>query len=605
MAEELFELHVDKVSTDIDAYAVANKLSTVLRIEAHQLEKKLVKVKLLQGRSEVIKSGLTKDQAGRLQALLKGIGLLTTIKAEWGLLPLEKTAAKDEFKCPACGQQQETEEGKIRICSACGIVKDKYELAQKRKQLERENLRQQKLIDRSLGEKDFTSIEQRNEAFLKKKRNKLKPKTKADTSIVFTLLLAFSAISAGGYMYFASNQGKNENTQITKQDDKSQPISDSVAAVGTNTTAANEVVESKNTQITKQDDKSQQTPASSAVGANTTAAVQTTNGNDEVSDELGNPYSKLVKGSSLPPIAMEDAPKYVDKLLNKNKKNLPQVDKTALKNISTLYKEQDAAEDEKPDFQEIKKIANSVSDEKVRSKLVKQASWQEVDSGVKTFDDFSIESMVRKGEKTNSIESAYQTISLYLKDYRYKAASKVASQIKNNYLQAVALNKVMDSQFYFDLKGAKQQREQIRLLSERYGLTAMQKPLMLGILYQADRRLGDDEAAEITFEKLLLAVDDMMDKKEKIATLIQLAEDQREGFNFTGAEYFLGAAHQQLGKTRLSIADVDRFYGLLAQSYANTFEFGQANTLLTHINNTQEKDRIAQAVTVIEKKAAL
>ena len=594
MAEELFELHIDQVGTDIDAHTVANKLSLVLKVEAHQLEKKLVKVKLLHGRSEVIRSGLTKDQAGRLQALLKNIGLVTTVKAEWGLIPLEKTAAKDEFKCPACGQQQEAEEGKIRVCSACGIVKDKYEIAQKRKQLEKEHLRQQKRIERSPREKDFTSIEQRNEAFLNKKRAKLAPKAKVNAPMLLTLLLAFSAMSAGGYMYSVSHQGENDIAGVTE----------------------NGVAESESIHVTKQDDKSQQASVSNAMGENTTtagvggdsiqqSAVETTHGNDEISDELGNPYSKLVKGSSLPPIAMEDAPKYVDKLLNKNKKSLPQMDKAAMKNISTLYKEQDAAQDEKPDFQEIKKIASSVSDKGVRSKLIKQASWQEVDSGVKTFDDFSIESMVRRGEKTHSVESAYETISLYLKDYRYKAASKVASQIKNDYLQAVALNKVMDSQFYFDLKGAKQQRDKIRLLSERYGLTEMQKPLMLGILYQADRRLGDDIAAEITFKKLLLAVDDMMDKKEKIATLVQLAEDQREGFNFTGAEYFLDAAHQQLGKTRLSVADVDRFYGLLVQSYANIFEFGQANTLLTHIKNTQEKNRIAQVVMIIEKKAVL
>ncbi len=124
--------------------------------------------------------------------------------------------AKDEFKCPACGQQQEIDEGKIRICSACGIVKDKYELAQKRKQLESDHLRQQKLIDRSSGKKDFTSIEQRNEAFLKKKRDKRKPKAKADPSTLFTLLLIFSAISAGGYMYFASNQGENDIAEVTK-----------------------------------------------------------------------------------------------------------------------------------------------------------------------------------------------------------------------------------------------------------------------------------------------------------------------------------------------------------------------------------------------------
>ncbi len=92
MAEELFELHIDQVGTDIDAHTVANKLSLVLQVEARQLEKKLVKVKLLHGRSEVIKSGLTKDQAERLQALLKNIGLLTTIKAEWGLIPLEKNS---------------------------------------------------------------------------------------------------------------------------------------------------------------------------------------------------------------------------------------------------------------------------------------------------------------------------------------------------------------------------------------------------------------------------------------------------------------------------------------------------------------------------------
>jgi len=592
MAEELFELHIDKVSTDIDTHTVANKLASVLQVKAHQLEKNLVKVKLLHGRSEVIKSSLTKDQAAHLQALLKNIGLVTTIKAEWALAPLEKIVTKDEFKCPACGQQQEAEVGKVRICNACGIVKDKYELAQKRKLLEKEHLRQQKLIVQGGREKDYISIEQRNQVFLNKKRDKLKPKEKNNPAVLLTVLLAFSAMSAGSYMYFSSNQNKGnvvedvikeEKKRITKQDGE---IQQSSVSAGSGSGEDNTVVDAGSTQ-------------------QTTIQTNTNSKSGNELDGLGNPYSKLVNGSSLPPIAMEDAPKYVDKLLKKNKKHLPPVDKAALKNISTLYKEQDVTQDEKPDFQEIKKIASSVSDKGVRDKLIKQASWQEVESGVKTFDDFSIGVMAREGEKANSIEVAHQAIGLYLKDYRYQAASKVASQIKDNYLQAVALNKVMDSQFYFDLAGAKQQRRKIRLLSERYGLTAMQKPLILGILYQAERRLGDNLAADITFKKLLLAVDDMMDKKEKITTLIQLGEDQREGFNFTGAEYFLDAAHQQLGKTRLSGADIDHFYSLLAQSYARIFEFGQANTLLTHIKNTQEKNHIAQAVMLIEKKAAL
>lgn len=576
MSEELFELHIDNISVDIDTHAIASQLSPLLNVGIQQLEKQLVKVKLLHGRSESLKSGLTKEQAADLQKLLKSMSLVTSIKAEWALMPMEKIVIKDEFTCPACHFQQHIEVEKKKICSECGVVKEKYELAEKRKALELQHLKQARLIQQGARDKDFMSVEQRNEAFLKKKRQSLLPKKKRDMNMLFpVLLLVVSAVSAAGYMFMGESSTESE-------DDKALQV----------------------TQNTLTEQQSLNSPASSPSNPSTSSTKPVNNG-DEMVNELGNPYSKVVNGSTLPPIAMEDAPQYVDKLLNKNKSSLPPVDKAALGDISTLYKEVDETQEAIPDFKQIKKIANSVSDKGVRDKLMKQASWQEVESGVKSFDDFGIYAMQRAGEDNNIIALVYEDIELYMTDYRYDKAASVASQIKGDYLQAVALNKIMDSQFYLDLKGAEKQRDNIELISKNYGLTEIQKPLILGLLYQADRRLGNNAAADITFKKLLLAIDDITDDKEKVATLVQLGEDQREGLNFTDAQYFLQLAEQQLAQIQVKVEDEDRFYGLLSQSYARLFEFGRANTLLAKIKNTQEKNRLAQVVTLIEKKATL
>lgn len=577
MPEELFELHVDQVGVDMDARTVASKLSSVLQIEVRQLEKKLVKVKLLHGRSEVLKSGLTKDKAIHLQALLKGIDLTTTIKAEWGLLPIEKIVVCDEFKCPSCGFHQEIDVAKEKICKECGIVKEKYELIEKRKVMEKAYLKQQKLVEKGGRNKSFISVEQRNADFLKKKRDKLKPKKRPDIAVAMTALLVLCAAGASGYMYMSMSEpsGQVNSAKILEVQQTLAVTAD--ASLSSSSSQSTPVMES--------------TMGVSSAG--------------DVPAELGNPYSKLINGSSLPPIAMEDAPKYVNKLLNKKQSQLPLVDKKSLATISMLYEEQSELHDAKPDFNEIKQVASSISDNEVRSKLLKQASWQEVGTGVKTFDDFGIRSTLRAGEEDDSVAMAYKTIDLYLKDYRYKDAAAVVQQISDPYLQAVALNKIMDKQFYFDLSNAREQRDRIKAITEQYGLTQTQKSLVLGILYQADKRLGNEDDAEATFKKLAVELGDMMDEEEKVATLVQLSEDQREGLNFTGAQYFLDIAHQQLGGLKLASSDTDHLYGSLSQGYAKLFEFGQANTLMSNIKNRQEKSRIANVVSLIEKKSAL
>lgn len=643
MSEELFELYLDDVDTDIDARAFASKLSPLLSVDEHQIEKKIVKVKLLHGRSEALKSGLVEEKAHRLQKLLNSWGLVTSVKAEWSLLPIEEIETKETFTCPACGFEQEFEVEQVKICSECGVVKEKYETLQKRKALAAIQAKQQKLIAEGAKDKAYTSIEQRNRDFLEKRRRKAiaKHKKKVNVTALSMFGLVLAALGAGIYMYKENHSAETQDNAVVVEnpsDPATQNASLSASSAGdANGAAATEVGngggESTNAEVatvaeTRMDDAgnnavmevdAQTSPEATATAtadannaasgqqkaASTTVATTTASTTDNELGVPGNPYSQLTGGSSLPPISMQDAPKYINKLLKKNKAKLPAVDADALGDISTLYDEADQTQQEAPDFKEIKKIANSVSDQDIRGTLIKQAAWQEMDLGVKTFDDFGIRSIQRAGAENGEIALLYEDIKLAIKDYQYNKAANLASQIREPYLHAVALNKIMDSQFYLDLEGAKKQRDKMRDIVDHYGLTQSQKTLVLGLIYQADRRLGEHKYADATFQQLQLAISDVKQTKERVVTLIQLAEDQREGLNFTDAQNFLDTSYQQIRELKLSDKDSDQLHGMLAQSYAKLFEFGRANTLLAYIKNGQEKSRVANMVTLIEKKAAL
>lgn len=286
---------------------------------------------------------------------------------------------------------------------------------------------------------------------------------------------------------------------------------------------------------------------------------------DEYFEGLGNPYSQLVD-PSVPKISMQEGIKRINTLLNKNNKKLPVKDKAALDDISTLYKESEEAEQETPDYDSVKQIARSISNENVRDEVVRQASWGEVKKGVKAFDEFGIYPSARQGENTRSVELATKLMKLYIRDHKFDKAAEMISQIEDLYLKAVAYNKIIDTQFYFDLEGAKIQRDKIEVIGEIESLTKVQKPLVLGVLSRVDGLIKGDEAAEATLEKVQLAVNDIKNIKVKASTLIQLSEDQREGLNLRYAHLFLEQAQTGIEKEKLSTDERDKVYSMTCRA---------------------------------------
>ena len=579
MSDPRFELLLHNIEADTDAYDLANKLSKLLGSDARSLEKQLVKVKYSNGRSEALKVGLTKDKAEHFQKIFTNLGLKTSIQAELALVPMEeKEPVKESFVCPACHAKQEINEGKIKICSECGIVKDKYDEVQKRKRLAAEHLKQVKAMERQAKVRPSKSIEEKNEEYLRKKLNT--HKKKSNTTMLVSVFLGVVAIGAGSYTYF---NGKNTADEIDNlQGEK-------VVTGSSGSLYSDQGIDVGSLQNAKM--------SQSSLGASDTSE-------DDFLEGLGNPYSQLVDPSA-PKISMQEGIKRINSLLKKNNKKLPEGDKAALANISTLYKESEEAQEEVPDYNLVKNIASSIDDENVRDEVVRQASWGEVKHGVKGFNEFGIYPSVREGEGARSVELATKLMKLYIRDHKFDKAAEMISQIEDLYLKAVAYNKIIDTQFYFDLEGAKLQRDKIKVISDVESLTMVQKALVLGVLSRVEGLIKDKEAAEAILKKVQLGVNDITNTKVRASTLIQLSEDQREGLNLRYAHLFLEQAHTLVKKEKMDAAEQDRVYGVLAKQYAKLFEFKRAKVLMAKISNSEEKVVLAQAVASIEKQSSL
>lgn len=566
MSEPLFELKLKDLDMECDAYDLANKLAEPLATDAKYLEKQLVKIKFSNGRSEALKTGLTKSEAQEYQEKAKHFGLELSIEEGWALVPIEETVIKDTFVCPACDVEQETDEGKVQICKQCGIVKHKYEEVEKRKKDEKERIQQIKAMERQARVRPRKSVEQRNEEFLDKKFGQKMPK-KSQAAVLLSILLGTVVISAGSYVYLNNEEVDLDSTEKTVNTMKGEP----------------------NTELLK--------------NSQNNIAVNSDLGDDSL-EGLGNPYSKFASPSK-PTVSMKEGVKQINTLLEKTNLKLEKVDKAALEDISTLYQQSEKMEQDAPDYNSIKSIASSIHDEEIRSEVVRQASWGEVEDGIKSFDELGIYPLVRQGEEVESAELTKELIDFYIRSREFKEATEMASQIKDHYLRAITLNQVMNAQIDIAPKGAISQRNKIREISKLESLSHVQKALILGVLSQSERLLKNQEIADGLITDVQLAMSDIKDTQEKIYTLIQLSEDQREGLSLKYAHSFLEDADLLVANEHLDDADKDKVYRLLSERYARIFEFKRAKEIMAKINNSKEKVILAEKITSIEKQTLL
>ncbi|MCK5726413.1 MAG: hypothetical protein KAH22_06280 [Thiotrichaceae bacterium] len=120
----------------------------MLQIDADDLEQRLEKVKSSQ-QPQILISELPQEKAERFQQIFNKLGLKTSLQQEWTLEPVIKEDSIEKFQCPSCDLEQESNGEEMQVCSSCGIVKEKYLEAQKRKQEHKKDLEQIKALEQN------------------------------------------------------------------------------------------------------------------------------------------------------------------------------------------------------------------------------------------------------------------------------------------------------------------------------------------------------------------------------------------------------------------------------------------------------------------------
>lgn len=588
MSEQLFELLLHSVDEGTDIGKVKATLANFLKVDADSLEKTLVKIKLFHGQSQALKKGLKEAEAKRIQVFLTKVGLQTTVEKELALEPIKYEAITDSFECPACGAKNKVPEDEIQICSDCGIVKEKYEQAQARKKEEEEKLKQARQLEKELRSK--TSVqsslvadeEERREKELQKK---LKVKQKKDWALVASVLLGLSVLGGGGYWYLNKDNAGTET--ITAADKLKASQAESGSAVG------NEI----KTQRFGSAEKAPVTEA--AMGLK--PGVSNDGSLDNMYEDLGNPYSEYTSFSAIPKVSLEDTPQYL-KSIQKQSSELSVVDKSSINNISTIYSQTDRSSGDLPDFATIKEITNAMGNETLKVEISRRVAWDEMMMGTKSFDEYGTSIAPRPGEELKGVQIATRLIDLYIKDGEFFQAEKMAERLEDDYLQAVALKKIVESAVDVDTDMAELHRNKISMLTDKQSLADHKVPLILGMLSLANRALDDRAADQITQHKLKSALKGIDNQEKKFFTLVQLSEDHRETLHFKEAHLYAEQAHELIDKKVGQFLDKEKAYSSLAEQYLKLFEFDRAKALIAKMEDQMVKVALYQTVLLVQKQ---
>lgn len=569
MSDQLFDLLVHNVKADTNTHNLAEKLSKLLGVGVQQLEMSLVKVKLSSGNPESIATGLTKVKAEKIQTLLAGIGLETSLKEGISLAPIKKEIKKYKFTCPACGVKQITTKKEAdQVCASCGLIMKKYEEVQGIKKYEEDVIKHNKLIDE---QEKIAQMKAKQDKQKKKLNNQLKTRTPSNietsnknNSVVLIAILGICIIGSALFFYLDSNKKETEVTEV-------KPAKKELNAASPNNQAIQNSQEKQNIVAESQG--------------------------------LANPYSKFANPAAKK-ISMADGVKKINTLLKNTKLKLPSSDKSALKQISQIYIKANTEEASKPDFSSIKQLSKTIKNKKARNTVNQVTSWGELENGLKTFDELGIQPATREGDDATTVQVSNKLINVLIRVNEFDKAIEEAMQINNQYLKAIALNKIMRAQVKEDMDGAINTKEKIEIISKSNNLDKIQKILISGILGQEEIMLGNKTIGQKILKQTQLSVKQLKKPVNQVLTLIQLSEDQREGLNFEVADLFLEKARQKLDKQKLASADKDKALGLLAKQYANLLDFDLAKKYTKKIRNEKKKNLVAKHISIIEIKAS-
>lgn len=575
MSEPLYDILLHAVNADTNTNVLAQKLSKFLGVSVQNLEMQMVKVKLSQGKAEVLVSGLPKEKADRVQTVFERIGLKTSLKLAVSLVPIKETANVNIFTCPACGIKQESKKGsEHKICSECGVVKEKYEEVQGFKKYEEDVIKHNKLID---AEEKTHTQKAAQEKFNKQldtslnKKLRQKMSTKQKLSISLSVMLGFTALGGGVYWYLESQNNKLENTDV-----RSETRSRSAKGVSSTSKPANKSVV--------------QSPAMAKSSADESA-------------ELGNPYDKFAN-PNMKKVSLEEGVKKINSLLNDKKLKLPNLDKAALKEISQIYTKAESHPTNEVNYSSIKRIAKTINNKKARNAVEQHVTWGEIESGLKTFDELGIYPSVRKGEEAPAVQVSKKLIGIYVDASQFEDAVEETEQITDPYLKVVTLNKIMKTMVKEKADGVVEVFNRISVISQSPELSVVQSTLISGILAQGEILLGNKEMGESRLESSQQLVRNIKKPRDQISTLIQLSEDQREGMGFKFASIFLHDARLKLKRQKMSRANKDQAYSSLAEQYAKLLDFPHAKRVIKKIKSKKKKTLVSKTIAIIEIKAA-
>ena len=563
MSDQLFEILLHEIEANTNTHTVAQNLSKLLGVSSKQLEMQLVKIKLSNGNPEALITGLSKEKAEKFQNILNQLGLKTTIKLGMSMVTMKKTVKVDAFKCPACGLKQETKAGdKFQTCTDCGVVKQKYEEVQGLKKYEEGVIKHNRELERR--EKQF-SKKTTQEKHKKQLDRSIKAKSKTGKKQIVLASLVLGSIAIGISAYFMLNTSTINSEPVEHQTERN------------NTPAAK--------------------PSSAAI-AKVLAKQALIPSSNEQFDKSQNPYDKF-SNPEMPKISMAEGANKINKLLETSKLKLPDSDKAALEEISQIYQTAESKPDHKFDYSAVKRIANTIDDEETKNSVKQQLNLEIIKHGYQSFDNLGITPTIRKGEDAQVVKLSNELIDTFIESKQYKKAVKTTDQIKDKYLKAIALNKILRFQAGTSIEKAKETNSIIRITGESERDTS-KKILITATYAQGIILIDDKKIGEKILNNVSSSVNRIKKPVNKIMTLIQLSEDQREGLSFDFSNMFLTDAREKLETEKLSLVEQDKLYQLLGIQYAKLLDLTQANEVIEKISNTKDKITAIKEITKIE-----
>jgi len=291
----------------------------------------------------------------------------------------------------------------------------------------------------------------------------------------------------------------------------------------------------------------------------------------------------------------------INKLLNKKELDLVDSDKVALEQISKIYEGIDKNEDMESNYNSAKIIADTITNEAAKNTVKKHILWGEIQHGIVNFDNLDIKPALRPGENLKIVELTTKLIDAYIISKQFKKAVEESEQIKNPYLKAITLNKIIKPLIDYDDIYAIKLNNKVHEIEEENKNT-LQKLLISATYAQGLSLLGDKKESEKILKEISTKAKEIPNSFNKIKTLLQLSEDQRIWLNLSAANSFTEDAYKALKKENFSLEELPQLYSNLGIQYAKLFDFTIAYNISEKITDIEQKLNTIKEITKIEIK---